>query len=338
MGKREEQPIDIVLTWVDGSDPNWREEKEKYVAEESTSVHSFDYQDWGLLPYWFRCIEKNAPWARYIYLVTWGHLPKWLKIEHPKLKIVNHTEFIPSKYLPTFSSHTIELNLHRIQGLAENFIYFNDDTFLLKPVRSSFFFKNNLPCDCAINNPIAPANSNCIASLMLTTTGVINENFSKMLVMRKHPAKWINFRYSYLLLLNLLFLPWSRFVGLYESHLPTSMKKSTFVEVWEKEYELLDATCTRKFRDFKVDVNQWIFKDWQIAKGEFSPRSIYAGKRFAIKDVMDAEVCAKTIASNKTAMICVNDHILDETCISNAARVIRAAFDVNYGEKSSFER
>ncbi|MEI3411918.1 MAG: hypothetical protein V8Q57_00820 [Blautia sp.] len=55
-----------------------------------------------------------------IYFVTWGHLPNWLNISHPKLKVVRHEEFIPPDYLPTFSSNSIELNLHRIKGLSKD--------------------------------------------------------------------------------------------------------------------------------------------------------------------------------------------------------------------------
>lgn len=336
MTKEAEYPIDIILAWVDGADIKWQAEKEKYACEESSSVHTFDYQDWGLLPYWFRCIEKNAPWARNIYFVTWGHLPKWLNVNHPKLKIIKHSDYIPEKYLPTFSSHTIELNLHRIPGLAEHFIYFNDDMYLLKKVKPEFFFKNGFPCDCAVINPIAPANKNCIANLMVTTAGVINENFSKRQSVRKNLGKWINVRYFPLVLLNLMFTPWGRFVGLYESHLPTSMLKSTYKEVWEKEYDLLDATCTHRFRDFKVDVNQWVMKDWQIASGRFTPRSIYAGKRIAIQNVDDAMKCAQIIESRKVTMICVNDHISDKTYIK-AAEITRSAFDKEFRDKSSFE-
>ena len=61
--------------------------------------------------------------------MTWGHLPDWLNIEHPKLNIVKHQDLYSRKIFATFSSHTIEMNLHRIEGLAEQFIYTNDDIF-----------------------------------------------------------------------------------------------------------------------------------------------------------------------------------------------------------------
>ena len=114
--------IDIVVTWVDGSDPEWLKERARYSG---TPVELSDvrFRDWGLMRYWFRGIEKYAPWVRKIHFVTWGHLPDWLDTTNPKLHIVKHTDFIPAEYLPTFNSHTIELNLHRIEGLAEQFIY-----------------------------------------------------------------------------------------------------------------------------------------------------------------------------------------------------------------------
>lgn len=331
-----EKPIDFVLTWVDGSDEVWLLEKAKYSGKESSSVHPFDYQDWGLLPYWFRCVETNAPWVRYIYFVTWGHIPSWLNKNNPKLRIIRHKDFIPKEYLPTFSSHTIELNLHRIPGLSEQFVYFNDDMFLLRKESPGFFFKKGLPCDSAVIRPIAPANKDCIANLMITTTGVINENFSKKQTIREHMAKWFNPRYFPLLVLNFLFIPWGRFVGLYESHLPTSMLKSTFSEVWKKEFDLLDATCKRKFRDFKVDVNQWIMKDWQIASGNFAPRSIKAGKLIAIRSIDDAKQYAGLIESIATPMVCVNDHVTDKS-YREAAEIIKNAFNKHYSKKSSFE-
>ena len=76
-------------------------------------------------------------------------MPKWLNTNHPKLNIVKHSDYIPSQYLPTFNSHTIELNIHRIKGLSEFFVYFNDDMFLTRRAKPTEFFKNNL----TVNQP-----------------------------------------------------------------------------------------------------------------------------------------------------------------------------------------
>ena len=332
----ENYPVDFVIPWVNGADPAWIEEKNKYTQDESKSVHAFDYQDWGLLKYWFRGVEKYTPWVHRIFFVTWGHLPEWLNTDNPKLTVVKHIDYIPEKYLPTFSSHTIELNLFRIPKLSEHFIYFNDDMYLIDNCLKSFFFEHGLPKDSAVINPIAPKNNNCIASLQLTTAAVINENFNKNLVMRKNLWKWFNPKYGKLLPLNFMFIPWGRFPGLLEKHLPSSFLKSTFEEVWEKEYDLLDKTCSHKFRDFKTDVNQWVMKEWQIASGNFEPRSINSGKLLAVHNVEDAKEAASFIRARKEKMVCINDHI--EQKYQREAKIVADAFDIILPEKSKFEK
>ena len=145
----EDQKIDFVIAWVDGNDPEWRREK----SDRISGISGFDrvddreerYRDWDNLHYWFRGVEKFAPWVRKIHLVTWGHIPHWLNIEHPKLNIVRHEEFISEKFCPTFNSHTIEWNLHRIPDLSENFVYFNDDIFLLKSIAAEDGWKMRNP-------------------------------------------------------------------------------------------------------------------------------------------------------------------------------------------------
>lgn len=329
-------PIDIVIPWVDGSDEKWISEKNKYAKEITSSVHDYNYKDWGLLKYWFRSIEANAPWVRYIYFVTCGQVPAWMDTKsNPKLKVVFHDEYIPQEYLPTFSSHVIELNFHRLPGLAEHFIYFNDDMYLIRNTKKNLFFKNGFPCDSAVVNPIAPASRNVISHLMLTNTAVINENFSKHRVIKDHPFKWFNPKYGVYNLLSLMFIPWGRFPGLYEQHLPVSYLKSTFEEVWDKESEILDQTCRHKFRDFKSDVNQWLMKDWQIAEGKFEPRRVNCGYAFHVRNMEDAKKVKKALKNHRYHLICVNDHVeVDEERVIGS---IIHAFENEYPNKSSFE-
>ncbi len=334
--EKNQYPIDFVMPWVDGDDPVWLEEKAKYSGEVTKSVHEYNYQEWGMLKYWFRGIEKNAPWVRNIFFITWGHVPTWLNTSHPKLKVINHRDYIPEKYLPTFSSHTIELNIHRITGLSEHFVYFNDDTYLIRKTGPEDFFIGGLPCDCAVVNPIAPANRFSINSLQFTTAAVINEHFSKKKVIQHSIAKWFSLKYRWLLLLNIIFLPWSRFPGLLEKHIPSSFLKSTFDEVWNEEKELLDCTCSHRFRDFKSDVNQWIMKEWQICKGDFIPRSINCGKLLSVGNYNDAKFAAEELIRRKHKMVCINDHI--DGINTDVMDVISRAFDTILPEKSKYEK
>ena len=80
--------------WVDGSDPAWLDEKKKYTPTEEADDRDERYRDWNLLKYWFRGVEKYAPWVRKIHFVTWGHVPSWLDTDNDKLHIVKHEDFI----------------------------------------------------------------------------------------------------------------------------------------------------------------------------------------------------------------------------------------------------
>lgn len=76
--------IDFVVLWVDGNDPEWRAEKAKYqgmTLDDSNSENRF--RDWGLMPYWFRAVEKFTPWVRKVHFVTCGHVPAFLNTGLP---------------------------------------------------------------------------------------------------------------------------------------------------------------------------------------------------------------------------------------------------------------
>ena len=114
-------PIDIVVPWVDGDDPAWKAERSKYRPQKNSDNNEARFREWGLFQYWFRSIEKYAPWVRTIHLITWGHLPPWLNEDHPKLHIVNHKDYIPQDKLPVFNSVPIENYVHKIPQLSEHF-------------------------------------------------------------------------------------------------------------------------------------------------------------------------------------------------------------------------
>ena len=75
-----ECPIDFIMIWVDGNDPEWQKEKRKYQPGDAADDREIRYRDWDNLQYWFRAVEKFAPWVNRIHFVTCGHLPKWLNL------------------------------------------------------------------------------------------------------------------------------------------------------------------------------------------------------------------------------------------------------------------
>ena len=131
--------MDIVITYVDGNDPVWQADYEKYT---SVPVMQKRFRDWGTLKYLLRGIEVNMPFIDNVYLVV-SHLsqvPQW--VDQEKLRIVLHSDIIPEEYLPVFNSNPIELHLHNIEGLDEEYIYFNDDIFPVVPCKPDDFFRD----------------------------------------------------------------------------------------------------------------------------------------------------------------------------------------------------
>ena len=146
-----EQKIDFVIAWVDGSDLEWQKEKNKYANPGDTTLQvdasMVRYREWDTLRYWFRAVEKYAPWVNQVYFVTCGHVPKWLNMDAPKLHFVRHQDYIPEQYLPTFSSHPIELNLHRIMLRV-----FSDNLQAIQSYHHAGFQKEGIARDMVYQN------------------------------------------------------------------------------------------------------------------------------------------------------------------------------------------
>ncbi|MDN5789284.1 MAG: stealth family protein [Micrococcales bacterium] len=144
-------PIDVVYTWVDGDDPDWRRRKAEALKQASglgrinpLAQNPSRYTSRDELRYSMRSLDMYAGWVGHVYLVTDDQVPTWLDTTHPKLTVVSHPElFGPRGRLPTFNSHAIESQLHHIEGLAEHFLYLNDDVFFGRPVVPEQFVLSN---------------------------------------------------------------------------------------------------------------------------------------------------------------------------------------------------
>ncbi len=138
--------IDLVYLWVNGNDPKWIAKRDAVIGKTTEAQDNCKgrYAETGELRYSLRSVEKYAPWIRKIFIVTDNQIPDWLDTSNPKIRIVDHTEIIPKKYLPCFNSSVLEHFICCIPDLAEHFLYANDDMFLNKPVTPSTFFAKDL--------------------------------------------------------------------------------------------------------------------------------------------------------------------------------------------------
>lgn len=140
-------PIDIVYLWCDGNDPallakrmSYLDEAQKKQALDKAAIAKGRFEDNDELRYALRSLEKYAPFVRNVFIVTDDQYPAWLKLDHPKLRLINHREIIPREYLPTFNSSVIEAFIRNIPGLSEHFLYANDDFFFGAEVLPELFF------------------------------------------------------------------------------------------------------------------------------------------------------------------------------------------------------
>ena len=331
-----EHKIDFVITWVDNTDPKWREAYINYSKSEGqpVTINSERYRDWDNLKYWFRGVEKFAPWVNKIHFITYGHLPKWLNTNAPKLNIVKHSDYMDERYLPTFSSHPIEFCMHKIEGLSERFVYFNDDTFITNKISPSRFFKNGLPCDMAIMSPMFIGGMH--GHTVYNALDIINQYFRKREVVKKNFTHWFNPKYKNYLIRNVFDIGYSYFTGFYDHHLPQSFLKETFVNAWEKNYEQFQETCTHRFRN-KEDVCIWVMRYWQLVKGDFHPHNLTNDSKYYLLDnipiIDDISDC---IRKQKKNIIVINDSPL-LTDFEKAKKDINAAFETILSKKSCFE-
>ena len=333
------EDIDFVVTWVDGNDPDWLREKRQWADKDRQEANNVGrYRDWKLLRYWFRAVETYAPWVHAVYLVTWGHVPAWLDRTCSKLRVVRHDEFIPAAYLPTFSSHPIEWNLHRLPGLSEHFVYFNDDTFLNAPVEPSLFFQHGLPCDfIQMNHIVFDKYRDKFNHLIANNEAVINENFTRDDLLH-HFSKVVNAAYPLEdSLRNLMFLRHRYILNMKCAHLSISYRISDFERVWSRISDIVEETCRQKFRN-QNDVTPWLIRSWRLMEGRFFPvNRRHLGRAFFLNASEDLSPILKALRS-PLKMVCINDGYLDEKTFLSCQRSLTEELQTKLPDSGMFER
>lgn len=328
--------IDFVVIWVDGGDPVWQAKKAEYSKSIDTSKKSMNsvkaYRDWGTFKYWFRGVEKFAPWVNKVYLVTDQQKPSWLNITSEKLILVDHSDIIRKEYLPVFSANPIESNIHRIPGLSEQFVFFNDDVYLTAPVEpTDFFSEDGLPKYNTALSPIVPERYGT-GHFQVNDMEIVTSYFSRDEILKN--GKFLSFKQGLKNIVKSLLYRNSKFIcGFWENHLTHPLLKSTMELVWEKETAILEKTSASRFRN-PSDTNIWLFKYWQIASGKYEVADPKLGGLFSLDHA--GPDFWKLLYSGKYRIMCINDgfNIQDEERVM--VDFIKAMNQL-FPEKSSFE-
>ena len=328
--------IDFVITWVNMDDPEWKKEFNKYRHNKDNTkngVSEARFRDYGFLKYWFRGVEKFAPWVRKIHFVTFnGQIPEWLDVNNPRIHVVSHHDFIPSQFLPTFNSVVIERYLHKIPGLSEHFVYFNDDFYIINHVSQERFFKNGLPRDIAVF-AYNPSWSQWYVRIK-NNIKIINRHFNKKEVMARWHDKWFDKSYGAKARWNYILKHYDKFITLRTPHNAQAYLKTTFEEVWAAAGKELTETSSNKFRAL-TDYTPELFRTWQICKGNFEPYNTYKDtKMFPL--MVRPNRAIQAIRQQSYSLICLNDNVHIRNYDTVMANIMNA-FQLILPEKSSFE-
>lgn len=339
--KKMKDPVDFVVTWVDGNDKEWRAKRKKY--EQKTDGNLPDngeerYRNWEQLQYWFRAVECYAPWVHKVYLVISGHAPSWLNIDCEKLVVVNDQEFMDEKYLPTFNSLSIEHNLHRIKGLSEHFVYFNDDMIINSKLDPEDFFQDGLPLACSVGEPIIPTPQiNTHFYHLFNAVGYMNRyNWAK--IIESQPEKWFSHKYGAKLRYSWETYQHNYLTGILFTHMPQAFRKSTMEKVWNLFQVQLDITCRHKFRQAQ-DISHLVYTIQDIADGAYVPmnKTYYGFPYFNIPSNLDDLL--DDISQCKSKVVCIEDsNLITSENFEKLKTSINRVFEEKFPQKSVFEK
>ena len=141
------EKIDAVITWVDGSEPNYKLKLEENLKNKK--IINRQYTQANEIDFCVASIIKFAPFIRKIFIVTDKQKPKFSRIRHmvslEKIEIIDHEEIFRDNLdcMPSFNIRSIDALLFKIKNLSDKFIYFNDDMFLIKETTKEDWFKDN---------------------------------------------------------------------------------------------------------------------------------------------------------------------------------------------------
>lgn len=317
--------MDIVITYVDGLDPLWQKDYETAVGRDPLTKR---FRDWGTLKYLLRGIEQYMPFIRNVYLVVSrrSQVPSWVNTEN--LKIVLHEDIIPSEYLPVFNSAAIEMFLHRIDGLDEEYIYFNDDIFPLRECSSTDFFVYSKDCDC---HALAAADtpSNAFGNGFGCEVKAVN-GYSKCWLpigmFRKHTCNS-----DFLARKALGIKPVLPFVR--PQHSCNAMLRSeceTLFNILEKEIRESISTV----REPK-NLNQYLFLDYMYYGGKCLNRR-RSNKHFSLA-AASLKSITDFILNPDRSFACINDVQMSDEKFETFRRGIVDAFECRLPDKSVYE-
>ena len=302
--------MDIVISFVDCKDKVWMKSYLRTIRKCNGIFPYRQFYNHNTIKYVLRGIDEFIPYVNNVFIVVSNieQVPDY--VDQSKVKIVLHKDFIPEKYLPLFNSTAIELFLHKIPGLGEEFVYFNDDMIPISHISYDNFFKDGIPCISFNTEQREKTLSyrHCILSFYEA------KNTVEILTGKEIDTKDIELQ-----------IP---------QHSPTPLLKSVCDEAAsiERHNSLLDfyITTIRSPRN----INQYYWADILYFKNKYIPSNVknYYSMTKDIKDVDIEEV------KKENKFICINDYGSDEMLLSQIDDIIKFKLDTIFKNKSKYEK
>lgn len=291
--------MDIVITYVNGQDPVWQKEYEKTVGKK---IIARRYRDWGTMPYLMRGIEKYLPQVGNVFLVvsSESQVPSW--VNRDEVKVILHKDIIPQNLLPVFNSAAIEMFLHRIPGLSEQYLYMNDDLFPMNSCDISDFF---------VENKIVIKHSPCLTAFNLFRKHVRNSDHlaRKAAGAGKGPV---------------FMRPQHSVSPMLRSH-----SEAAFKAVEDDIMQNITPLRSEK------NINQYFFTDYLFYKGLTIQKK--QSKRHFSTAVASAEKICSFIQNPDVKIACINDVDMPEDTFRKMSSAIKDAFQHHFPKKSKYE-
>ena len=290
------RPMDAVITYVDGNDPVWRKSFAQAVGVPAIEKR---YRDWGTLVYLVRGIRRYMPFIRKIFLVVSGEsqVPSW--VSGSDVRVVLHSEIIPQRFLPVFNSTAIEMFLHRIPELDEQFVYFNDDMFPVRHTREEEFYVEGK-----------------------SVIGFRKHLFPFGLYKQQTRNADLLARKALGMAPGLLFVR--------PQHTCSPMQKSACEEVYARIGDELEASIS-PLRE-KYNVNQYVFLDYLYYGGRTVKGAAISNLHLSLA-VKSADQVCDAILNPRTSFVCINDVKLSEPQYLEMKTRILEAFEKKFTDE-----
>lgn len=292
--------MDAVITYVDGLDPQWQAQYAATVGMDSFLAKRF--RDWGTLKFLLRGIDVNMPFIRRVHLVvsSESQVPSW--IDTDQVNIVTHKDIIPAEHLPVFNSTAIEMYLHRISGLDEEYVYFNDDMFPVMP---------SVPEDFFVAGHTAMYYSRCRLALNQYRRHTRNSDRLARKAAGVGEASWY----------------------LRPQHICSPMLRSSCERLSGLLHDEIEASVSALRED--RNYNQYLFLDYMYYSGKAAPKRL-SNKHISLGTYRLGSIC-RHIRNPRTKFLCINDVQMTDARFEKYRAAILEAFSELLPDRSRFE-